>query len=377
MLLISVLLAASLQSSIIIIAVNNFQVTANYSDAESLEYYLNNTSKYFVSNNRLKVQPGMYSLNVDLIIENSTNFSLICEGSCNITCIAYTSVLISNVTNLSLRNFNFKNCNKNHSAHLETHFEYDYASIIKPSCNTSIFLYNCTSVVISNINILVAAGTTGIFIANVKNNSSLTNISITVDYTVWPMSHEHPKQINGILFYYDHQNNRTTRMELDSFQFNTIGSCIHFLQYAITVLLFQNNTDVSFIIGNMNFNSLKSVSALYYYGETCGVFASNTITFNNCVISNNIGYNSNTAEYFKFKMFEIVLYNRGCFDAAFLKHFCSQQYNNISFINCKFVDNHNISSMIHITPASSRAVTGYINVINSLFHSNRDTHFLF
>ena len=369
------LLAASLQSYIIIITVNNYQVIANCSDAESLEYYLNNTSKYFVSNNRLEIQPGMHSLNVDLIIENITNFALICEGSCNIICIAYTSVMISNVTNLSLQNFNFENCNKNHNAYLETNFEYDYASINNPGRNASIFLHNCTSVVISNINVLATAGTTGIFIVNVKSNSSLTNISITVDYTVYSTSDEHQKQISGILLYYDHQNNRTTKMELDSFQFNTIGSCVHLLQYAITVLLFQNNTNVSFIISNMNFNSLKSVSALYYYGETCGISASNTITFNNCVISNNIGYNSNTAEYFKFKIFEIVLYNRGCFDAAFLKHFCSQQYNNISFINCKFVDNHNISSMIHITPASSRAVTGYINVINCLFHSNRDTHF--
>ena len=108
---------------------------------------------------------------------------------------------------------------------------------------------------------------------------------------------------------------------------------------------------------------------LYYYGETCGVFASNNVKFINCVIYNNIGYSG-------FKMFEIILYNQGCFDNALLKQYCNQQYNNISFRNCKFIDNQNITSMIHITPASSQAITGYIYIINSSFYNNNNSHFL-
>ena len=376
MLLLSILLAVSLQNVIIIIAANNYQVTANYSDKESLKHYLSNTSKYFVSNNHLQVQPGIHYLYNDLIIVNVTNFSLICEGLCDIKCIPYASVMISNVTIFSLQNFYFKNCTKNHSAYLKTKINSSHTSISKLSGNASIILYNCTSVVFNNISVLATAGTTGITVVNVKSNSSLTNISITVNYTAFPTLDEHLEQINGILLYYDNQNDRTTEMILDNFHFTTIGSCAHILQYAITVLLFQENTNVSFIINNMNFNDLKYVSALYYYGETCGIYASNRITLNNCVISNNIGYNSNTDGYSKFKMFEIILHNRGCFDAALLKYFCNQQHNIINFINCKFLDNHNISSVIHVTPASSRSVTGYIYVTNSLFHSNHNSHFL-
>ena len=66
--------------------------------------------------------------------------------------------MILNVTNFTLENINFENCNKNHSTDLHTSFDYEYVSISKPSYNASILLYNCTSVVINNINVLVTAG---------------------------------------------------------------------------------------------------------------------------------------------------------------------------------------------------------------------------
>ena len=334
---------------------------------ESLEHYCN-ISKYFTSHSQLKFMPGQYFLNDDLVIQNLTNFSFIGEN-CNIRCTSHASIIIFNVTTFTLKNIYFENCIKNHSDDLHTTFEYDHVSISKPSQNASIFLYNCTSVVINNISVSVNAGTTGILVVNVRNYSTLNNVSITVNYTICPTEYEHPEQINGILLYYDHYDNKTTDMQLDNFHFTTNGLCAHPLQYAISLLLFQNSTNVSFIINNTNFNNFISVSMLYYYGETCGVFASNNVTFINCVISNNIGY-------FNFKMFEIILYNLGCFDNALLTQYCNQQYNNISFRNCKFIDNRNITSMIHITPASSRAITGYIYIINSSFYNNNNSHFL-
>ena len=334
---------------------------------ESLEHYCN-ISKYFTSHSQLKFMPGQYFLNDDLVIQNLTNFSFIGEN-CNIRCTSHASIIIFNVTTFTLKNIYFENCIKNHSDDLHTTFEYDHVSISKPSRNASIFLYNCTSLVINNISVSVNAGTTGILVVNVRNYSTLNNVSITVNYTICPTEYEHPEQINGILLYYDHYDNKTTDMQLDNFYFTTNGLCAHPLQYAISLLLFQNSTNVSFIINNTNFNNFISVSMLYYYGETCGIFASNNVTFINCVVSNNIGY-------FNFKMFEIILYNLGCFDNALLTQYCNQQYNNISFRNCKFIDNRNITSMIHITPASSRAITGYIYIINSSFYNNNNSHFL-
>ena len=368
MLFISLLLvAASVQH--IIMATNSYKVRANGSDTESLEYYLNNTNKYFLPNRQLHFQPGIYYLNVDIVIENITNFSFIGEDSCKIRCTSNVSIVILNVSNFTLENINFENCNKNHSTDLHTSFDYEYVSISKPSCNASILLYNCTSVVINNISVLVTAGTTGIIAVNVRAHSTLTNISITVNCTICPTKDKHPKQINGILFYYDYWNNKTTDMELDNFQFTANGSCAHPLQYAIALLLFQNNTNISFIISNTKFENLRNVSALYYYGETCGIFTINILMFINCVISNNIGHPT-------FKMFELILYNQGCFDISLLQNFYIQQSNNISFVNSKFVNNHNITSMIHLTPASSRATTGFVYIVNSSFCNNNNAHFL-
>ena len=75
---------------------------------------------------------------------------------------------------------------------------------------------------ISNISILVTAGTTGIFVVNVRNNSSFTNVSITLTCKTYLMKDEHSEQINGVLFYNDYWNNRTTKVELDNFQLNPL-----------------------------------------------------------------------------------------------------------------------------------------------------------
>ena len=61
-------------------------VRANGSDTESLEYYLNKTSNYFLSNHQLHMQPGIYYLNVDIVIEIIANFSFIGEDHCIIRC---------------------------------------------------------------------------------------------------------------------------------------------------------------------------------------------------------------------------------------------------------------------------------------------------
>ena len=370
MLLLSLLLVVSLQH--IITATNIYYVASNNSsnhgsDTESLEYYLNNTRKYLSSNSQLHFKPGQYYLNVDLIVQNVISFSMIGEGSCKVSCVLYSSIMLVNVTNFTLENINFKNCNKNHSDDLHTTFDYDYISISKPSPNASIFLYNCTSVVINNISVSVNAGTTGILVVNVRSYSTLNNVSITVNYTICPTVYEHPEQINGILLYYDRLNNKTTDMQLDNFQFTTNGLCAHPSQYAITLLLFQNNTNISVMIKNTNFNNLRNVGALYYYGESCGILAKNNLTFENCVISNNTG---------NLIMFEIIQYNSQCLHIAFLQHYWSQQSNYIRFINCRFVDNHNITSMIHVTPPNSRTITGYIIIRKASFCHNNNAHFL-
>ena len=116
----------------------------------------------------------------------------------------------------------------------------------------------------------------------------------------------------------------------------------------------------------MTFN----VTALYYYGETCGIGVSNKLTIRNCIVSNNIGNPS-------FKMFHVTLYNIQCITLFRPKQlYYLQQYYNISFMKCKFENNSNMTSMIYVSPASSRATTGYFYLEKNTFHNNINTHFI-
>lgn len=130
---------------------------------------------------------------------------------------------------------------------------------------------------------------------------------------------------------------------------------------------YSNYNNVTFVIKNTGFVSLRNVSALYYYGETCSVSGKNILTLRNCIIFSNTGNP---------KMFEIILYNPRCIYLRLTVDLNSQRQNIISFIECIFFNNHNINSMIHVTPASSRPITGSISITKSLFCSNINVHFL-
>ena len=276
-------------------------------------------------------------------------------------------MLIYRVANFRLENITFENCNTNYKNYLHKDFRLRH-DLTRPKSNASILLYHCTSVEIYNIDIMIIGGNAGIFIINLRNYSQITNVHISVQ-TKSPSVNN---TSNGIMLYYDNWNNPSmtfSKIQLDNFQFTANGSCLHPIYYAITSLLFQNNANVTVIIQNTMFTNLINVTALYYKGETCGTAVSNHLTVQNCTVSNSIGDPS-------LKMFYIILYNIQCIDLFESKQQCHQQYNNISFINCKFENNFNMMSMINVSPASSRATTGYLYMENSTFHSNRNTHFL-
>ena len=338
--------------------------------AKSLEYYLKNTSKHFSSDSQLLFKMGYHYLNTDLVIQNITNVTLTgeFEGLCIIRCASHVRIIIFNVTDFRLENITFENCSANYSNYLHDDFKYHYTSIIdfKPSTNASILLYHCMSVRINNIVLIITESNDGFLVVNVRSYSKITNVHITVQTS--------SLQTHGILFYYDNWKNphkNSSEIQLDNFQFSTNGSCAHPTYYAITLLLFQNNTNVSVVIQNTIFTNLINVTALYYHGETCGIDVNNILTLRNCIAYNNIGYSS-------LKMFCIKLYNMQC-TVSFITRkqlYYLQQYNTISFINCIFESNYNITSIIYVSPASSRATTGYFYLERTTFHNNTNTHFI-
>jgi len=158
------------------------------------------------------------------------------------------------------------------------------------------------------------------------------------------------------------------KLLFDNFHFATYGSNSHSTYYAISSLLFQNTSNVSVVIQNTMFINLTNVTALYYYSEMCGFAVSNNLTIRNSVMSNIIGNPS-------IKMFYVILNNIKCRYFEYRRSYYLQQYINVNFINCTFKNNLNMSSMVYVSPASSRSVTCYLYLIASSFHNNRNIHF--
>ena len=126
-------------------------------DYFSLQYYLNNTSEYFVSHNQFHFIPGQYYISDDIVFQDISNFSLIGNDQCIITCTSPASVLIINVTSFIFQNIKLMNCIKSHKEYFNvTYFDLLYARDAVPfikvtEYHTSLFLYNSSSVTISNI----------------------------------------------------------------------------------------------------------------------------------------------------------------------------------------------------------------------------------
>ena len=353
----------------------NFIKNNDTETAKSMNYYLKNTSKYFSSDSQFHFKMGYHYLNTDLVIQNVTNVTLTGENLCIIRCTSHVSIIIFNVTDFRLENIIFENCSANYSNYLHNDFKYHYTSIrdFKVACIASILLYHCMSVNISNITIMITEGKIGLIVTNVRSYLNITNVHVDVQ-TNYLSENESLSQTNGIMLHYDNWNNplnKSSQIKLDNFLFTTNGSCTHPIYYAIKILLFQNNTNISVAIQNTILMNLINVTALYYYGETCGNGVRNYLNMVNCVISNNTGNPS-------LKMFHITLSNTRCirFIPLLLSLSKIQQYIRVKFTDCMFENNSNMTSMIYMSPATSQATTGYLYLNRNTFHNNRYAHLL-
>ena len=265
----------------------------------------------------------------------------------------------------------FENCSANYSNHLHTSFRYHFASTSKPSGNASILLYRCLSVNINNITVIANEGNTGILVVNIRNYTKISNIHIIVQANCLSVD-KSLLQTNGILLYYDNWKNpakKSSEIQLNNFQFTTNGLSSHPIYYAIKALLFQDDTNVSVILQSTIFTNLTNVTALYYYGIACGTGVSSTLLIENCTAFNNIGSHD-------LNMFSVILKNSECIYIRLNQYTvsCDLQSTSVIFTNCTFENNFNMSSMIYVSPVSSRSIACYLQIIATSFHSNRNVH---
>ena len=78
----------------------------------TLQYYLNNTNKYFTSHNQLHFLPGQYYINSDLVFKEINNFTLTGHGinQSVIICSSPASIVVTFVTSFTIQSIALIDC---------------------------------------------------------------------------------------------------------------------------------------------------------------------------------------------------------------------------------------------------------------------------
>ena len=381
--LIKILLAASLlnisHSTLHYVISEKHQYNHGNNYTATLQHYLDNSERYFISHHQLYFLQGEHHLNTDLVLKNINNFT-ITGMNFTIICTSSASIAAVNVTNLKLKNIYLNGCGKNQSAYFNsTHFSSEYKKnpklLNKVGFNSSVLLYYCSSVIASYINITVNAGNIGLLAMNARNISTLSYVSIKVNL----LCSAFQSQITGILVYYSAQN-KNHNLDSKPYYFNIVHyhyeiiklcSNSNYLQHTITILLFERQYySVEISVQNTMFTKLNDSRVLFFYEELTNpasqtAFIRSTLIIDTCTISKNRANNS-------YKMFHIVYYT----GTRTIELYIRVVYSKVHFKNCIFESNNNMEAIILIKPSISRKLITFITFHNVTLQNNRDVIFL-
>ena len=361
-------------------------------DYFSLQHYLNNTSDYFVSHNQFHFIPGQYYISDDLIFKNINNFSLIGTDQCVITCTSPASVLMINVTSFTIHNIKLMNCIKSHKEYFNdniTHFDSLYArDTVRFSkvtqYHTSVFLYNSSSVIISNMDTIATAMTSfsAILIANIQNVSKIVDVKVHIN-SFKCTTYNYPIQICGIIIYHNIGITDESKLIIDNFYYNTHESCVYHFHCIISLLFLENDGEsmksaliFKIFIQNSIFSNLKNSSILCYYGEAhynkqYDFARTRSVLIKNCTVSSNVGHHHSSMFYIVFKSLSRVT------SWWFINGNEVKRMNNLFvFKDCAFTSNFDMNAVIYVQPATTDAIVGQIMIYDSTFLSNRNTHLI-
>ena len=118
-----------LTASYTVIPDDGYYPNATRLHCHNLQYYLQNSRKYFTPNIQLLFLPGLHYLYTDFIIENVHKVSIVGRNSLVIQCNSSVGIIMKNIRNLLIENMTIKNCQNNS------------ASVIMIECNNVKLLY--------------------------------------------------------------------------------------------------------------------------------------------------------------------------------------------------------------------------------------------
>ena len=340
---------------------NSSQVSNN---ASTLQYYIDNSQKYFNSHSQLYFSPGQYYLQDDFVIQNVINFTisgnssvLICNGSS-------LGIIISNAESTTITNIELKQCGKVYDVQVDlSKYEVNSMSF---HWRGVLYLNHTSDIVIHNVSVIISAGVSGMIAINSKGKFNIVN------FRVLAMCDELLNSVtSGILFYNrDYINSARVNYEAINITYKTKGSCYNSI--ALVLLMVQDQYDISFKVYNTSFTHLHNSNIMHYYGESCGFSNNkNVVNFINCQMKYNRGNSL-------LNLFYISIHSE---DYTFLyfkgndKKQCDRQ-NIINFRNCGFSNNLNLNSLIYVTLNNCLTINTFIDIRDSYILNNDNVAFI-
>ena len=153
---------------------DHYYPNTTFHHCHNLHHYLLNVTKYFTSNTQLLFLPGLHHLHTNLTIQNVHNISLIGSTANGTTpdtviqCNSSVAILMTNITDLAMKNLLIRNCTTNSSQ----------AGIRLDEHNTQcvMLLFNCFRIHMQCIEIYNAHLKTGLLAYNILGNFTLSKI---------------------------------------------------------------------------------------------------------------------------------------------------------------------------------------------------------
>jgi len=256
----------------------------------NLQHYLLNTTKYFTSNAQLLFLPGLHQLHTNLIIQNVYNFSLIGSTTNGTTpdaviqCNSSVGIVMTNITNLAMKNMVINNCTKQHSK--------IRADLLFEEC------YN-----VKLIHIKVFGGLTysrcGLVAINILGSSVFTDLTS-----------------NGMIVWYDEVNVQDKHHKLLVEDYHIVLDEEVYDDTIINIQMHQHSYRVEFEVYNSNFSFINN--KILFASQLALNKFENLIHINHCVM---IHFN----HHYMFMLLrpQDVLPHR-------------EKYHLVQFTNCKF-----------------------------------------
>ena len=212
----------------------------------TLQYYLNNSRRYFNSHTELWFDQGQHYLCKDLLLQNVNNFTINGNNS-TLSCIrSELGIAIANVTSITIINLHIKQCSK--VCNIQQQHKSEYVLLINKAV---ILINNSADVVITNVSITINnSNISGIIGVNVATSTKMVSASFAnITVLAWCDKCNHTSNsVSGItLSYNDDVSGYKPKAIIQQFIYKTHGLCSN--SYALRLSTMQRRYNVKIYRG--------------------------------------------------------------------------------------------------------------------------------